>query len=119
MAFGGIVGKSTTTYTDEEIQQLVATRAEVIIGTYVGNGQSFRTINLGVTPKAVLVICAQVTSGANWNNGSISLSTSEQNMQNQTLNLVNIIENGFRVAYNASNQQTNINNIPYNYIAFV
>ena len=42
MAFGGIVGKNTTTYTDEEIQQLVATATSGNLvykhGSYIGTG---------------------------------------------------------------------------------
>ena len=59
MAFGGIVNKSTTTYTNEEIQNLINTKVEIISGSYKGKGtygsSSPNTIIFSNSPWAVVV----------------------------------------------------------------
>ena len=50
-----------------KIDAAVAARAELVFGTYTGNGAFDRTISLGFTPKAVLIF------------GRNGVSTSDQN----------------------------------------
>ena len=40
----------------DDLAGQIAEKAEVVTGVYSGNGNSSRTINLGFTPKAVLVV---------------------------------------------------------------
>ena len=42
----------------QEINALAAGRADLVTGTYTGNGAASRTISLGFTPKAVLLLLA-------------------------------------------------------------
>ena len=101
-------------YTDRPALAAFNEKCSIITGYYVGDGKNTRNVDLGVTPKAIIL----ADSGSIWTRdgnltggiGFPELSTS-----------ITIIENGFRVyAYGGTNTyQTNTNNRTYQYIAFV
>lgn len=77
MAFGGIVGKQTTTYTNEEIQEIVNNAVsgslKFTTGNYTGDGATTKSITLS-GPVVLILVYSEYTnyfsatnSGA-WNN---------------------------------------------------
>ena len=93
---------------DEDIANIAATlEGKIVTGTYTGNGEASRTISLGFTPKAVLVMnqagyMTTFSSGYYMVNGGLAL----QNYP-VTANAVVIVTNGFKVAYSSINGQNN------------
>lgn len=136
MAFGGIVGKSTTTYTNEEIQDLINTKVEIISGSYVGKGtygsDSPNTIILSNLPWAVVVwsINAGRYDGYIWffiNKTNITNTRTTNSVGNvqgvlgQDIYYTFSTDNKSLIWYNNSNpfNQFNQNNYTYYYLAFV
>lgn len=82
----------------------IATKCEVYIGTYTGDGSEERTISLGFTPKAVLVMSAEGYS-AYWHNYTRyyygGLATSSFPLQYTygitTYPILQVINGGFKV----------------------
>ena len=86
-------------------------------GTYTGNGQATRTIEIGFTPIAVFVMrndSVFVDSGAI--TGGFAVTDSP--CTNGTNNAIEITENGFKVGRVTSSVNTNQSTKVYNYIAF-
>ena len=95
----------------------LASRVEVVIGTYDGNGVNNRTIELGFTPKAVLLENAsgQRSDGDRaW--GGLMLPNcpivAAVGMSAQ------IVEGGFQVHYASDYNCGNVPGIRYRYLAF-
>ena len=107
---------------------VTANLTKLTFGTYTGNGAQTRTISLGFTPKAVLVLSAfggvysQEHAGDHW--GGLALTNNPVqvcNGGNETV--VKIVTNGFQVScYNADNGfdrlASNNSSVAYHYIAF-
>lgn len=98
--------------------------ASVVSGSYTGDGTADRIINLGFTPRAILVL--HQMGYLNLNNsvyGGLAVTGSDAvSSQNGTIPAVSIVTNGFQVYYNPASSayvHTNINNHIYNYIAFL
>ena len=87
---------------DENIANLAATlEGKIVTGTYTGNGTASRTISLGVTPKAVLVVglgTSAVTSNT-YNSLYAALAVEGQPALGMVGNLVAIVDGGFDVYY--------------------
>lgn len=96
-----------------------------LVGTYTGDGQSERIINLGFTPSAVIVFKARLRTSNNLlYGGDLGFATlNNPAIYNNNRNILEIINNGFKVfesddSGNYHYQDTNANDQVYNYIAF-
>lgn len=88
-------------------------------GTYTGDGQATRTINLGITPKWVLVfnkegmpfryIYTSSGGGYNWLYGGLAVAGSPSYA-------VSIVDGGFAVVYNSDLLRSNYSGMAYNYL---
>lgn len=101
----------------------IAGKAQVIAGIYTGNGASYQDINLGVTPKAVLVL----------GRGYIQKNMTEYIYEALAINghpagfwdaqdALSIVTNGFRVYeanYSGRTASTNQGGFIYNYVALI
>lgn len=122
MGFGGLLSKSTTTYSDEEILsssvksqlglgadatpsdafallgQSVASGARIVTGSYVGNGNFYQPviINTESTPKVVVI--------------STNESLNENNRANTQLILINPMTYASSGIYSTSVKVTWLNN---------
>ena len=93
----------------------LAGRVEVIVGTYTGTGTASQTINLGFTPKAVLVECSsgsRLSSGVRY--GGMAMEGLPC-VGHSTV--VEVVTGGFRV-YQGSSVNVNDRNMSYYYLAF-
>ena len=92
-------------------------KKEPVVGSYVGNGTTQRTIELGFTPSAVLVMREDgVTKDDTAIVGGLAVTNSPVTSSDD-LCAVAIVENGFMVARNAG-VNTNMSLTTYNYVAF-
>jgi len=84
----------------------------IIFGTYTGNGQKGQLIELGFTPRIVLIHDVMIQYYT-------ALATADQPSWYASRDIVmEIVENGF-IAYNGSNaRELNTNSRLYNYVAF-
>ena len=100
---------------------------KIIYGTYTGNGNNVRTIDIGVTPTIVYV---QPTDNPTYSTakiyyGGLALAGIPYKYIDDTRFVIQCVENGFKVC-NASDNgtytwscSTNINNTKYSFIAIV
>lgn len=95
------IGKSLVAH-DKDIANLAETlEGKIVTGTYTGDGAASRTISLGVTPKAVLVVglgTSAVTSNT-YNSLYAALAVEGQPALGMVGNLVAIVDGGFDVYY--------------------
>ena len=93
---------------------LDAAKAEIVVGTYMGNGQPEQVINLGFTPLAVLFEdeCGQRTDNAYYRYTGLLVP-------NHTFDMGQITTGGFAVYYNYGGVtiMANANNAAYYYLA--
>ena len=93
-------------------------KAEVVTGSYTGDGQSTRTISLGFTPRAVLV--TREDGATTYQNGNYQifggLAVTGHPLQRNSLV---IVTGGFQVRYAGypDDVYTNSNGQEYRYIA--
>ena len=94
-------------------------RPEVVIGTYTGDGAETRFINLGFTPKAVLLeeSSGMRVSSDGTRNGGLALQDSSVGALGGRIAL-QVVTGGFQVSYIAGYVATNRNNNIYRYLAF-
>ncbi|MCI9568081.1 MAG: hypothetical protein HFF54_09030 [Lawsonibacter sp.] len=102
-----------------------ATIPKMAIGTYTGSGAASRTISLGFTPKAVLVMTQDGhTRSSNYIMGGLAVTGSPVKIVNgaEEFTAVTLVSNGFRVYYNIDDDyykvQSNFKDRTYHYIAF-
>ncbi len=107
------------------IDEGLSLKAQVIIGSYEGDGAAERTISLGVTPKAVLVMSThgEVTHYAATSRymsyGGLALADSP--VVANGMAILSVVEGGFKVYRDNLHGPyifTNEKNYTYNYIAF-
>ena len=111
---------------EDTVQQISADLTKMTVGTYTGDGAETKVINLGFTPKAVLVMYSWgVMYDTSTTKDSITggLAMRESPAYRGACIAVEIVSQGFAVHYNTntgSNQYayTNRANFPYHYIAF-
>ena len=74
--------------------------AKIVMGTYAGDGAASRTISLGFTPKAVLLVdmLGRMFS-ANGNYGGLALAGSPMLDHQSWTPCFTIVEGGFQVLY--------------------
>ena len=119
--FNANVDKIDAAYEDLTMQ--AALKSEVVFGTYTGDGTASRTINLGFTPVAVEV-CDEMGrqyqfSGVRGIFGGIAV-TGHPCASGSSNKAIEIVENGFNVAYNSEENlaKTNQGRITYYFIAY-
>ncbi|MBM6924817.1 hypothetical protein [Pseudoflavonifractor phocaeensis] len=92
-------------------------KAEIIFGTYTGDGDKTRTIQLGFSPVWILVLRADGT--ANFGKGGLA-SLGHPAIRDDTKLSVVVTENGFQVGYEFSyGPWTNDPETTYHYIAML
>ena len=94
----------------------LAERIKIVIGSYTGNNQSSQTIQLGATPKGVLL---EYSTGARVNDKNEPYGgffTKQQYLSGRGLKVGEIIEGGFIVRSASSNVNSNEF---HHYIAFL
>jgi hypothetical protein len=114
-------GGTGATTKEEVLANLGA--SQVLSGTYSGNGSKTRFINLGVTPKAVLVLkWGTVLNSSSYFRGGLAVTNSPAWSMYDMIrfNLVEIVEDGFKVfCDNDAKMLTNELNHTYNYVAWI
>ena len=107
----------------EALETAGTLKSEVVFGTYTGDGTASRTINLGFTPVAVEV-CDEMGrqyqfSGVRGIFGGIAV-TGHPCASGSSNKAIEIVENGFNVAYNSEENpaKTNQGSITYYFIAY-
>lgn len=101
----------------------IAAKCEIACGTYTGNGATTRIIALGRKPKAVWVADNKsylFQSNSGCISGGLAVAGSPVIFSTADQKAVEIVDNGFRVAYGGQYHclQTNYSGQVYNYIAF-
>lgn len=105
----------------EEVEALALGRAEIRLGTYVGNGAASQLIQLGFKPKAVLVLTtdggmSDVADGRHY--GGLALEN--QPVASYDHMILSIHDQGFTVYYSSNYRiYTNSNNDTYVYLAVI
>ena len=101
----------------------VAERALVVTGSYTGDGMADRTISLGFTPKALLLMArdgrtSYFTGNGYATYGGLALPGKPLYRFNSTNTIVEIVANGFHIlgTYNNS-AYCNAENMAYYYLA--
>lgn len=104
------------------VETAVEDKSEVVFGAYEGDGAASRTINLGFTPKAV-ILCDDMGrqfqgSGTRGLFGGIAITGHP--CASGSSKAIEIVENGFNVAYNSEENpaRTNQSFVVYHFIAF-
>ena len=101
-----------------------AANAPVVVGTYTGDGAEERLINLGFTPKAVLVLRAGIfltSPSGNILYGGLAVTGNSAGINYNNLYSVILDAYGFVVGTASStsgDKNSNASDIPYHYIAF-
>ena len=98
-----------------QVTALNTTKAELVIGSYVGDDAATREITLGFAPKAVLLeisIGARTTSGAIY--GGLVLPDLPLGYANKGVALA-LTQTGFQVKYTNSPDLLHTNRSDYNY----
>lgn len=88
----------------------------VVVGSYSGDGASARNINLGFTPRAVIVYNRHLFNS--WQYGGIATaSVPAESGANTPITVIQIVPNGFQVYASSSAAKTNNSGEKYSYIA--
>lgn len=102
-----------------KIDAAVAAKAELVFGTYVGDGTSNRTIQLGFTPRAVFLITEMGTTKTD--SGCYGgLFFPDHPLRWTTYSGIGeIVDDGFKVGYGSGSnpRRTNVSNEIYHYWA--
>lgn len=105
------------------VQQLQLDVTKIVFGAYSGNGTASRTIDLGFTPKALLVVRNTGQFSINSMKPELygGLAYTGHNITCSSGTVLNIVENGFKVYYNRADIfiYTNVSGVEYYYIAFI
>lgn len=103
----------------EEVEALALGRAEIRLGTYVGNGAASQLIQLGFKPKAVLVLTSDgdvsdALEGRHY--GGLALDS--QPVATTSHTILSIVDQGLVAYYNSTYKiYTNSQNTVYVYLA--
>ena len=92
-----------------------------VVGTYVGNGEAERFIDLGFTPSAVIVAQEGKIEWYSSNSVQGGIALKNNSVSNSAGTAIEINNNGFKVAYKKGSTysvDTNQSNAIYYYIAF-
>ena len=104
----------------DTVETALPQKVECYFGTYTGNGASSRTISLGFTPKAVLVMEVDGFICLHYNGqySSGGLATASQPVENGYGTIVEIVDNGFKVYYSSDHIRANQSDNAHIYLAF-
>ena len=97
------------------LNSAIGSKAKVAAGYYVGNGASSRTISVGFTPKAVLIIFTEgYTAHNSFRHGGFAVTGSPAKSSGTTY--IQIVSGGFQVTHT---EYTVVNSPSetYNYVA--
>ena len=107
------------------LNTVAASITKIAFGTYTGDGTNTRTISLGLTPKAVLVLsnwgASTFYEGIYQYFGGHALQGHPMRRSNQGGQLMAIVTGGFQVTYSLSQYESvclNEKGMAYYYIAF-
>ena len=123
-AGGDSAEASARTAADSSLQTQINTKCEVIVGSYVGDQTENRVINLGKTPKAVLLISndgKMFAANENAVFGGLAVTDSPSYASPVYPSIITIVTNGFQVTYSNlyKSLATNRQDKTYNYIALI
>ena len=117
-ATAALYGLGAAAVPDDVLAQARTLITEIIFGTYTGNAEISRTIDLGFKPKALFLEDQRGkragTSGAQY--GGLALPDFPVTIRGR--DVIRIVENGFSVGYDSGYIETNVGGIIYRYIAF-
>ena len=106
---GALGGKAEQSAVDTLAEQ-VAGKSELVTGSYTGDGEASRTIELGFSPKAVLL--ASGSGPINYNSsryGGLALEGAE---------VLRVVTGGFQVFYDYDEEVfSNVDRYRYHYLA--
>ena len=117
------------TYTDKPtlaawnaVESAVAEKCEIVFGSYTGDGTQIRTIDLGFTPKWVLLFdkYGYSTTGGLCHGGLATQDCPLENPNNLDPPCLTIVNGGIRLNAGNSgnnNSQVNKNRLRYQYLA--
>ena len=103
-------------YVDEQVGS-----SRVVMGTYIGDGAPSQTIQLGFTPKAVLVCQNGILSRGYQNHYAEGLALDGYPAAASNSNVVSVVEGGFQVFDGTSanhNGRTNVASQKYYYLTW-
>ena len=103
-------------YVDEQVGS-----SRVVMGTYIGDGAPSQTIQLGFTPKAVLVCQNGILSRGYQNHYAEGLALDGYPAAEGNSNVVSVVEGGFQVFDGTSanyNGRTNVASQKYYYLTW-
>lgn len=123
-ASGDSAEASARVAADNNLQTQINTKCEVIVGSYVGDQTENRFINLGRTPKAVLLITndgKMFAANENAVFGGLAVTDSPSYASPVYPSIITIVTNGFQVTYSNlyKSLATNRQDKTYNYIALI
>lgn len=111
---------STRTSVDANLQNqinsLSVSKCEVYAGHYIGDGTTTRTITLGFTPKAVLLLSGGVYIYNSYISGGLAIPGHPITIGESTC--LEISDNGFIVGYRDHQSMTNKDGVTFVYLAF-
>ena len=105
----------------EAVDEVMATKCDMVCGTYTGSGAQSRSITLGFRPKAVFVINREGNKGisANYIGGGFAIGGHDLYYNSySSYPAIGITDTGFRVSYiSDSSHCTNQSGKTYFYVA--
>ncbi len=99
----------------EKLAETVAQKCEMYFGTYTGDGAVNRTIELGFSPKAVLLLRSGYLTYYNYVCGGLAVEGTP--VSNSGTVFVSVVKNGFEIS-NCDQSAINVKREFYSYIAF-
>ena len=118
---GALGGKAEQSAVDTLAEQ-VAGKSELVTGSYTGDGEDSRTIELGFSPKAVLL--ASGSGPINYNSsryGGLALEGAEVNTDWESTSgepVLRVVTGGFQVFYDYDEEVfSNVDRYRYHYLA--
>ena len=101
----------------------LAGKAAIVTGSYTGDGVASQTINLGFTPKAVLVRAVNGAASDNYRTYSALAVTGQDAVNNGNTTILALTASGFRACHSAQEggsylaPRVNTSGQKYNYLA--
>ena len=118
---GALGGQAELSAVDTLAEQ-VAGKSELVTGSYTGDGEASRTIELGFSPKAVLL--ASGSGPINYNSsryGGLALEGAEVNTDWESTSgepVLRVVTGGFQVFYDYDEEVfSNVDRYRYHYLA--
>ena len=101
------------------LEELETTKTRLVYGTYTGDGQATRVVNLGFTPLWILSFYSNGQTGYQGLSYG-GLAFQDRPVQHGTGTSLEIVDGGIRVGYDfPTSLNTNVNGYVYCYIACI